>query len=96
MKLTSEEFEAVRDAGHQADEYNHWVLIEEGDWIQNGKYQDKTNIVQDSKTGLYYRYSMTRHGSPFSDWYYDHEEESEHYLEEVKQQTKTITITEWV
>lgn len=98
MQLTSEEFEEVQEASDSIDEKypSNWLLVEKGDWVQDGKYQEQTNIVRDNRTGLYYRYSLTRSGSPFSEWYYTHEDESEHYLVQVEQRTRTITITEWV
>lgn len=96
MEINSEEFELVQEAWHSPSEENKWVLVEEGDWVQDGKYQEQTNIVKDSLTGKFYRYSISRSGSPFTDWYYPHQDESKHYLEEVTQQTRTITVTEWV
>lgn len=98
MKLTSEEFGEVQQAEDSIDPRypSNWLLVEQSDWIQNGKYQEQTYIVQDIRTNLYYRYSISRSGSPFSDWYYPYQDESEHYLEEVTKQTRTITITEWV
>lgn len=98
MKLTTEEFEEVQEAEDSIDPRypSNWLLIEEGEWIQDGKYQERTNIVQDVRTNLYYRYTITRSGSPFTDWYYTYSDYSEHYLEEVTKQTRTITITEWV
>ena len=88
MEINSEEFELVQEAWHSPSEENKWV--------QDGKYQEQTNIVKDSLTGKFYRYSISRSGSPFTDWYYPHQDESKHYLEEVTQQTRTITVTEWV
>lgn len=98
MKLTTEEFEQVHEAEDSIDPRypSNWLLIEEGEWVQDHKYQHKTTIVQDVRTNLFYRYTLTRSGSPFSDWYYTYEDDSEHYLEEVTQQTRTIVITEWV
>ena len=98
MKLTPEEFEEVQEAEDSIDPRypSNWLLIDGGEWVQDGKYQHKTCIVQDVRTNLYYRYSLTRSGSPFSEWYYTHEDESEFYLQPVKQRTRTVTITEWV
>lgn len=98
MQITLEEFEEVQEASYGEDPRypSNWLLIEDGDWVQNGKYQDKTCIVQDVRTKLYYRYTITRSGSPFTEWYYTYEDESEIYLEPVKQRTRTVTITEWV
>ena len=98
MKLTTEEFQEVQEAEDSIDERypSNWLLVDGGDWVQDGKYQEQTNIVKDSLTGKFYRYSISRSGSPFTDWYYPHQDESQHYLEEVTQQTRTITVTEWV
>lgn len=98
MKLTTEEFEEVQEADSAIDPRypSNWLLVEDGDWVQDGKYQHRTNIVQDLRTGLFYRYTLTRAGSPFTEWYYTYEDEDEHYLESVTQRTRTITITEWV
>lgn len=96
MKLNLDEFETVREAWKKPSEDNPWIMIEEGDWIQDGKYQLQTSVVQDSRTGKYYSFDVSRSGSPFTDWYYPHEDEDEFWLTEVKSETRTITVTEWV
>lgn len=96
MQLNKDEFEIVREAWSKATEDNPWVMVEEGDWIQDGKYQNQTCIVQDSRTGRHYSFDIRRSGSPFSDWYYPHEDEEEFWLTEVVSQTRTIIVTEWV
>lgn len=96
MQLNLEQFETAREAGCEANSYNPWKMIKEGDWIQDGKYQEQTSIIQDSRTGKYYSFDVRRSGSPFTDWYYPHEELDEFWLTEVESQTRTITVTEWV
>lgn len=71
-----------------------YELIEEGDWVVDGKYQLITIVVKHVETGKYYEYYLSRSGSPFSDYYYSFEDEGAE-LHEVELVTKTITFNSW-
>ncbi|KFZ25839.1 MAG: hypothetical protein KQ78_01795 [Candidatus Izimaplasma bacterium HR2] len=71
---------------------NGFTLIDEGEWVQSGKYQYKTIIFKFE--GKYYMLQDTRSGSPFTDWYYD----SDNWSDEVncmEVYPKEVTITVW-
>ncbi|WP_443698948.1 hypothetical protein [Pseudomonas sp.] len=67
---------------------------EEGDWDVDHKYQHITNIVLQQSTGKFFEHNVSRSGSPFTDWYYDFEDQGT-TLHEVKQVVKTIVQTTW-
>lgn len=69
-----------------------YELIDEGEWLQDGKYQRCSFIL--GYEGKCYSLSTHRSGSPFTDWYYEWEDASEFTAYEVEQ--KEITITKWV
>jgi hypothetical protein len=41
-----------------------------GEWTQEGKYQYKELVVHAEDDDKYYRYWVSRSGSPFTDWTY--------------------------
>jgi hypothetical protein len=45
-------------------------VVEEGDWVQDHKYQHCTTIVKD-KEGNYFQFENSRSGSYHTDWYYN-------------------------
>ena len=70
-------------------------IIEEGDWVQNGKYQDREIIFKDVSNNKFYALYSTRSGSPFTDWYYSSNDWSDEV--EVVEVKKVEKIThEWV
>ena len=71
-----------------------YELVLEGDWDVDYKYQHMTVIVKHLDTGKYYEYSISRSGSPFSEYWYSYEDEGTE-LFEVEQVTKTIVQTTW-
>lgn len=74
------------------EDYNGFILIDEGEWVQDGKYQYKTIIFKFKEK--YYMLSDTRSGSPFTDWCYD----SDNWSDEVdcmEVKSKKITTTIW-
>lgn len=72
-----------------------WEIEEEGDWTQDCKYQNQTNIVKHVPTGKFYSYSIYRSGSPFSDWHYGHEDGDYPELTEVVKAERTVVETYW-
>lgn len=73
-----------------------WKMVVEGEWVQDCKFQLLTVIVEYLPTGKFYRCTIGRSGSPFTDWEYDHDYGDLPDLEEVVQVEKTITVWEAV
>lgn len=91
MQITDREMlEEIEDGS------GDWEVIEDGDWVQDYKYQIRTSVVLHVPTGKYYQYEMSRSGSPFTDWYYSYEDGGElPELFEVVKATRTITEEYW-
>jgi hypothetical protein len=70
------------------------VLHEEGDWDVDTKYQHMTNIYFQESTGKYFELTVSRSGSPFTDWYYSFEDSGSE-LNEVKLVEKTMVVKSW-
>ncbi|MGN7387762.1 hypothetical protein [Sporosarcina sp. SAFN-015] len=66
------------------------TTVEEGDFEQDGKMQSAELIFTDGTK--FYRGTVMRSGSPFTDWYYD--EDTDFGVDEVVK--KEVTITRWV
>ena len=75
--------------GYDTEDYK---VIEEGDWVSSGKYEEKECIIQDINAGKYYRIFADRTGSYYSDYYYNYYSEAV----EVEQIEKVITCWEVV
>lgn len=73
-----------------------WCVVEEGDWVQDYKYQRQTNIVKHLPTGDHYCYEISRSGSPFTYWYYSYEDGEYPHLFKVELKERTILVKEWV
>lgn len=71
------------------------VLHEEGDWDVDCKYQFMTNIYFQESTGKYFELTVSRSGSPFTDWYYSYEDSGAD-LTEVKLVEKVTVVKSWV
>lgn len=72
-----------------------WEVVEEGDWTQDCKYQHKESIVKHIPTRKFYRYEVSRSGSPFTDWCYSYECGELPVLYEVVQEERTIVQKYW-
>lgn len=86
--------DALRDAeGHICiwDLPAEFDIVEEGEWTQEGKYQEAEHIVKHGPSGRHFCISQSRSGSYHSDWYY-----GESGLCEVKCITEVVTVTKWV
>lgn len=70
-----------------------FTVVEEGKWISGGKYEDKTVIFTDGEH--FYRGTVSRSGSYFTDWTWSSEWDSGYAdIEEVRKVTKTIEAWE--
>lgn len=77
----------------KGEQYNDYEVVEDGDWISEGKYEYKEIVFKFE--GKYYRLSDSRSGSYFTDYHY----ESEDWDDEVEVETvvpKKVTTTKWV
>ena len=95
LKLTREEFEQVEEATSKANPDNPWVMIEEGEWTQDCKYQFLEGITYHIESDKYYKYELSRSGSPFSEWYYSHQDSGYVELVEVKKVEKKVITIDW-
>jgi len=73
------------------DEPEGFEIEEEGEWIQDGKYQYTTTILKHIESGRCFELYFTRSGSYHSDYYYDVPEVGR----EVKKVTRMVEQTVW-
>lgn len=66
------------------------TTVEEGDFEQDGKYQNAELIFTDGMK--FYRAYIYRSGSPFSEWYYEDYGNAD--IDEVEK--REVTVTKWV
>lgn len=52
------------------EDSERFEVINKGEWEQDGKYQNCDFRFKDTTTDLIYQGSVTRSGSPFTDWNY--------------------------
>lgn len=90
IRLTQEEFELLVWEG--LDEYEP---VEDSDWVVDYKWQHKECVVKSNTTGKFYLYTLSRSGSPYSDYYFSYED-GDTELQEVELQEKTVVVKEWV
>ena len=83
MKITDK---MARNLTHE--DVDEGVIIESGDWIQDGKYQYKETIF--NHDGKIYSLSVSRSGSPFTDWYYEWEDTNEFDCPEVEKIAEVV------
>lgn len=67
-------------------------LTDEGDWVQDWKYQHRSSVVKHIPTGIYVQVNQSRSGSYHSDWYYN---KADYFQVTPLVETKTITTTTW-
>lgn len=70
---------------HEGEFENVGNVVEDSDWISDGKYDYRTVVllIEDS----YYRVGRSRSGSYYSGWEYD----DDYFITEVEPYTKTVT-----
>lgn len=98
MFLNLEEFEYVEEAPTSVDSkyFEGWLMIEDGDWVSQGKWETKKSIVKHVESDKYYQYELQRSGSYYSEYYYTHQEDDNGVsLDEVKPVEKTVVVTTW-
>lgn len=69
------------------------ILVEGGDWEQDGKCQYASFIYKDKDTQNHYRLTLSRQGSYHTDWVYSYE-----YSDTTLQPVKEIEVVkkQWV
>lgn len=70
-----------------------FVLVEDDDWTQEHKYQNRVQIWYYPARGVYFQVYESRSGSYHTDWYYNPAEVD---LVIKHEKVVTKTITEWV
>ena len=79
----------IHQETHENEEdYNCFHIIEDGDWISDGKYEHHTIIV--SYKNKYFQIMESRSGSYWTDYDYNDPE-----VCEVTPKKKIVEITEW-
>lgn len=63
-------------------------LIEEGDWVQEHKFQYSESIVKHKPTDTYWGLGSSRSGSYHTDWYYDATQ-----IDQVERHEEVVTKT---
>lgn len=71
------------------DDIEALTIVEEGDWIDDGKYSHRSDVYS-TEDGKHFQIRSSRSGSYYSDYYY-----SEPDVYEVKPVVKTITKVVW-
>jgi hypothetical protein len=80
--------------GEECSEELGLVLQEEGEWYVDYKWQHITNIYFQESTGKYYEMTISRSGSPYTDYYYSHEDSGAE-LNEVKLVERKVVTKSW-
>ena len=92
MSIQITDSEMMEDIECGSDE---WEVVEDGVWTQDHKYQYKESFVKHIPTGKFYQYTVSRSGSPSTDWYYSYELGDYPELCEVTQEERTIVQKYW-
>jgi hypothetical protein len=92
MDFTIEQLEEIWSEGgftNSAGVYEEVEEAEDGEWIDEGKYQHKEYVF--AYNGKFYSMYITRSGSYFTDYHYEIDG-----ADEVVKITETVTIERWV
>lgn len=95
MFLDLVEFEEVKEAPSEKSDYNEWIMIDNGDWVSDGKYEFQECVVQNKESGKYYQYQLQRSGSYYTDYWYSHQDDGGVELNEVIPMEETVTVINW-
>lgn len=68
-----------------------WEVVEDGEWVQEGKYQHIDRVIKHTESGRCFGVSAGRSGSYHTDWYFQYHND----IYEVVQATRTVTETYW-
>ncbi len=90
IELTQEQFRNI-----VYEDLEDFEEVESSDWDVDGKWQHCEAIVKQFSTGKFFSYTLSRSGSPYSDYYYSYEDGGV-TLTEVQKVKKVIETEEWV
>lgn len=92
IKLTKEQANTLFFEVEKDEEWEGFKVIEQGEWIDEGKYQYRDTVFKyDDKI---WEFFVSRSGSYFSDYYYDIEDATETEAYEVEK--VKVTTHKWV
>ena len=66
-------------------------IVEEGDWVDEGKYELRASIVKHEPSETYWELHSDRSGSYYTDWYYGKTD-----ITQVEPKEETVVVTKWV
>ena len=90
IELTQEQFRNI-----VYEDLEDFKEVESSDWEVDCKWQHCEVIVKQFSTGKFFSYTLSRYGSPYSDYYYSYEDGGV-TLTEVQKVKKVIETEEWV
>lgn len=90
IELTQEQFRNL-----VYEDLEDFEEVESSDWEVDYKWQHCEVIVKQFSTGKFFSYTLSRSGSPYSDYYYSYEDGGV-TLTEVQKVKKVIETEEWV
>ncbi len=81
----------IRDVIWEEVDAGGLTLVEQGQWIDEGKYQQQENILREIATGRFYCYNLSKSGSHFTEFMFSFEwDPDEIELVEVEKATRTV------
>lgn len=93
MKLTFEQTDCIFSELEEGEDWEGFKVVERCEWDDQGKYQYKS-IVFEYEDKLW-EITITRHGSYFSDYYFNYRE-FEEGLEAIEVEKKEVITHGWV
>ena len=90
IELTQEQFRNI-----VYEDLEDFEEVESSDWEVDCKWQHCEVIVKQFSTGKFFSYTLSRSGSPYSDYYYSYEDGGV-TLTEIQKVKKVIETEEWV
>ena len=90
IELTQEQFRNL-----VYEDLEDFEEVESSDWKVDYKWQHCEVIVKQFSTGKFFSYTLSRSGSPYSDYYYSYEDGGV-TLTEVQKIKRVIETEEWV
>lgn len=70
MKIDKELYNELSFSS-EGESFEGFTVIEEGEWVVDGKYEHKRTVVQHDESQRYFALYESRSGSYFSDYHYD-------------------------
>lgn len=94
MKITKQLAKILLDEIDENKTHENFKCVHDGAWEDDGKYDLREKIFQDTNTNKFYGLYDSRSGSYYTDYWYESDDwKDEVQLQEVEAKQKTIT--EW-